>query len=81
MSLAPVLRVPPADGLVERLGTAHFDRPGNRWRMMLTTEQVDSVAYAFYLRRFSSSIAEANRFARGYSVKYLPDLRGHDDED
>jgi hypothetical protein len=39
--------------------TAHFDRPNNRWRMTLAKEQVEMVAYAFYLRA-SGSVAEAN---------------------
>ncbi|MFF9212900.1 MULTISPECIES: DUF6417 family protein [unclassified Streptomyces] len=72
-SLAPTLRVPPADGLVERVRTAYFDRPGNRWRMTLTTAQIDSVAYAFYLRALSGSVAEANWFAREYGVTYRVD--------
>ncbi|MFF9819411.1 DUF6417 family protein [Streptomyces sp. NPDC014006] len=67
-NLASVLRIPPAEGLVERVRTAYFDRPGNRWRMTLTTEQIDSVAYAFYLRALSGSVAEANWFAREYGV-------------
>ncbi|MGV9625420.1 DUF6417 family protein [Streptomyces sp. NPDC003487] len=69
-NVAPVLRVPPADGLVERVRTAYFDRPGNRWRMTLTTAQIDSVAYAFYLRALSGSVAEANWFAREYGVTF-----------
>ncbi|MFD5589426.1 DUF6417 family protein [Streptomyces sp. NPDC127063] len=72
-NLGPVLRVAPADGLVERVRTAYFDRPGNRWRMTLTTEQIDSVAYAFYLRALSGSVAEANWFARKYGVTYRVD--------
>ncbi|MGV9632434.1 DUF6417 family protein [Streptomyces sp. NPDC003487] len=69
-NLAPVLRVAPADGLVDRVRTAYFDRPGNRWRMTLTTAQIDSVAYAFYLRALSGSVAEANWFAREYGITY-----------
>ncbi|MGV9626524.1 DUF6417 family protein [Streptomyces sp. NPDC003487] len=71
--LGPVLRVVPADGLVERVRTAYFDRPGNRWRMTLTTAQIDSVAYAFYLHALRGSIAEANWFAREYGVIYQVD--------
>ncbi|MEV0982533.1 DUF6417 family protein [Streptomyces sp. NPDC049915] len=72
-NLAPVLRVAPADGLVERVRTAHFDRPGNRWRMTLTPEQIESIAYAFHLRALSGSVAEANWFAREYGVAYRMD--------
>ncbi|MFF9229282.1 DUF6417 family protein [Streptomyces sp. NPDC014820] len=72
-NLMPVLRVPPADGLVERVRTAYFDRPNNRWRMALTAEQIETVAYAFYLRALSGSVAEANRFARDYGVSYRLD--------
>ncbi|MFF9819403.1 DUF6417 family protein [Streptomyces sp. NPDC014006] len=68
-----VRRVAPADGLVERVRTAHFDRPGNRWRMTLTAEQIDSVAYAFHLRALSGSVAEANWLARDYGVTYRVD--------
>ncbi|MEV0982662.1 DUF6417 family protein [Streptomyces sp. NPDC049915] len=69
----PVLRVPPADGLVERVRTAYFDRPGSRWRMTLTVEQIDSVAYAFHLRALSGSVAEANWFVREYGVTHRAD--------
>ncbi|MEV0982615.1 DUF6417 family protein [Streptomyces sp. NPDC049915] len=72
-NLAPVLRVAPADGLVERVRTAHFDRPNNRWRMTLTPGQIDSVAYAFHLRALSGSVAEANWFAREYGITYRVD--------
>ncbi|MEU9072073.1 DUF6417 family protein [Streptomyces sp. NPDC048306] len=68
VSLAPVLRTPPADGLVERVRRAYFDRPHNRWQLALTSEQIESVAYAFYLRGVSGSVAEANAFARKYGV-------------
>ncbi|MEU3844111.1 DUF6417 family protein [Streptomyces sp. NPDC028635] len=72
-NLALDLRVPPADGLIERVHTAYFDRPGNRWRMTLTRAQTDSVAYAFYLRALTGSVVGANWFAREYGVTYRAD--------
>ncbi|MFI2207163.1 DUF6417 family protein [Streptomyces sp. NPDC020192] len=55
------LRVPPAEGLVERVRTASFDGPANRWSLCPTGEQRESVAYACYLRAVCGSVAEANR--------------------
>lgn len=72
-TLAPTLRVPPADGLAERVRNAYFDRPNNRWRLALTAPQMETVAYAFYLRAITGSVAEANRFAREYGVTYRVD--------
>lgn len=72
-ALAPTLRVPPTDGLVERVRNAYFDRPNNRWRLSLTPPQMETVAYAFYLRALTGSVAEANRFAREYGVTYRAD--------
>ncbi|MER6062361.1 DUF6417 family protein [Streptomyces sp. NPDC001792] len=68
LSIRRELRVPPADGLAERVRTAFYDRPNNRWTMCLTPEQIESVAYALHLRSISGSITEANRFARAYGV-------------
>ncbi|MEW2159857.1 DUF6417 family protein [Streptomyces sp. NPDC007189] len=62
------LRVPPAEGLVQRVRTAHVDRPGKLWSLRLMAEQIASVAYAFYLRTVGSSGTEANRFAREYGA-------------
>ncbi|WP_333492471.1 DUF6417 family protein [Streptomyces camelliae] len=62
------LRVPPAEGLLERVRTATFDGPANRWSLCLTEKQMESVAYAFYLRALCGSVAEAIRFAREYGV-------------
>ncbi|MEU6512391.1 DUF6417 family protein [Streptomyces sp. NPDC046942] len=62
------LRVAPVEGLVERVRTAVLDGPANRWSLCLTGEQMESVAYAFYLRAVCGSVAEANRFAREYDV-------------
>ncbi|MFC9931948.1 DUF6417 family protein [Streptomyces sp. NPDC127190] len=66
------LRVPPAAGLAERVRTACFDRVGKRWALCLDEAQVESVAYAFYLRSMCGSTAEANRFARQYGVVFSP---------
>ncbi|MGW2492340.1 DUF6417 family protein [Streptomyces sp. NPDC001606] len=66
------LRVLPAAGLAERVRTACFDRARNRWALCLDEEQVESVAYAFYLRSMCGSTAEANRFARQYGVVFSP---------
>ncbi|WP_067118579.1 DUF6417 family protein [Streptomyces yokosukanensis] len=68
------LRVPPADGLADRVCTAHFDRAGNRWSLCLDAEQIQSVAYALYLRSMGGSITEANRFAREYGVAFRMDV-------
>ncbi|WP_181139555.1 DUF6417 family protein [Streptomyces sp. Ru71] len=73
ISLSPTLRVPPADERVERVCTAYFDRPHNRWRLPLTTAQLESVAYAFHLRALTGSVAEANQFARDYGVAFRRD--------
>ncbi|MFD8393941.1 DUF6417 family protein [Streptomyces sp. NPDC059680] len=61
-------RVPPADGLDEKVRTAL--QPGNRWVLYLNEEQIASVAYAFYLYSVGGSVAEANRFAREYGVAF-----------
>ncbi|MFF7358350.1 DUF6417 family protein [Streptomyces filipinensis] len=65
------LRVPPAAGLAERVRTAR--QLGNLWLLHLSEEQIESAAYAFYLRSMSGSVAEANRFARQYRVAVRPD--------
>jgi hypothetical protein len=69
----PAWSVPPAEGLAERVRTALFDRSGNRWRLYLTREQIESAAYAFHLRALTGSVAEANRFAREYDIAYRTD--------
>ncbi|MGW0209779.1 DUF6417 family protein, partial [Streptomyces sp. NPDC003233] len=65
------LHVPPAEGLAERVRTAR--RLGNRWVLYLDEEQIESVAYALYLRSVGGSVAEANHFARQYGVTSRPD--------
>ncbi|MGW2426185.1 hypothetical protein ACWC0C_44500 [Streptomyces sp. NPDC001709] len=56
------LRVPPADGLDEKVRTAR--QLGSLWALYLNGEQIESVAYAFYLRSVGGSCVEANRFGR-----------------
>ncbi|MFD7056214.1 DUF6417 family protein [Streptomyces mirabilis] len=66
------LRVPPADGLAEQVRTASCDHGIKRWRLYLTPEQMESVAYGLWLHRMTGSAAEANRFGREYGVVYSP---------
>ncbi|MET7609279.1 DUF6417 family protein [Streptomyces avermitilis] len=73
LSLGTRLRLPPADGLIERVRTAYFDRPGNRWRLCLNTDQIESVAYGFYLRSLTGSDLEANTFRRDHGIVYRVD--------
>ncbi|MEU7337340.1 DUF6417 family protein [Streptomyces sp. NPDC007074] len=70
--LADRLRLPPAEGLAERVRTASCDHGIKRWRLHLTEEQIASVAYGFWLHRMTGSAAEANRFLREYGAAYLP---------
>ncbi|MFE5141319.1 DUF6417 family protein [Streptomyces fagopyri] len=70
--LADRLRLPPAEGLAERVRTASCDHGIKRWRLYLTEEQTASVAYGFWLHRMTGSAAEANRFLREYGATYLP---------
>ncbi|WP_433455474.1 DUF6417 family protein [Streptomyces sp. CA-142005] len=64
------LHLPPAEGLAERVRTAR--QLGNRWVLHLDEEQIESVAYALYLRSLGGSVADANRFARQYGVAFRP---------
>ncbi|MFE1986228.1 DUF6417 family protein [Streptomyces mirabilis] len=64
------LRVPPADGLAEQVRSASCDHGIKRWRLYLTSEQMESVAYGLWLHRMTGSAAEANRFAREYGVEH-----------
>ncbi|MFE2473101.1 DUF6417 family protein [Streptomyces mirabilis] len=66
------LRVPPAEGLAEQVRTASCDHGIKRWRLYLTPEQMESVAYGLWLHRMTGSAAEANRFGREYGVVYSP---------
>lgn len=72
--LAGRLRVPPADGLAEEVRTASCDHGIKRWRLHLTREQIESVAYGLWLHRMTGSAAEANRFGREYGVIHRPGL-------
>ncbi|MFD1277852.1 DUF6417 family protein [Streptomyces kaempferi] len=74
--LASQLQVPPADGLAEQVRAASCDYGIKRWRLHLTPEQIESVAYGFWLHRLTGSAAEANRFSR--VRRHLPpaDQRG-----
>ncbi|MGW7824854.1 DUF6417 family protein [Streptomyces puniciscabiei] len=65
------LHLPPAEDLAERVRTAR--QLGNRWVLYLDEEQIESVAYALYLRSVGGSVAEANHFARQYGVTFRPD--------
>ncbi|MFD7053210.1 DUF6417 family protein [Streptomyces mirabilis] len=72
VGLADQLRVPPVDGLAEQVRTASCDHGIKRWRLHLTSEQMESVAYGLWLHRMTGSAAEANRFGREYGVVYSP---------
>jgi hypothetical protein len=76
VGLGARLRVPPAEGLTQRVWAAYFDHPANRWRLCLTRQQIESVAYAFYLRSLTGSDLEANSFARDHGVTYRADAAG-----
>ncbi|MFI5877086.1 DUF6417 family protein [Streptomyces sp. NPDC051445] len=72
VALADRLRVPPADGLAERVRTARRDAAANRHVLYLSAEQMECVAYAFWLHRMSRSALEANRFTRDYGITHHP---------
>ncbi|WP_405933631.1 DUF6417 family protein [Streptomyces sp. NBC_00827] len=72
VQLAGRPRVPPADGLVEEVRAASCDHGIKRWRLYLTQEQIESVAYGLWLHRMTGSAAEANRFGREYGVVHHP---------
>ncbi|MEU4932551.1 DUF6417 family protein [Streptomyces yokosukanensis] len=42
----------------------------NLWSLRLGAGQVESVAYAFYLRSMGGCATEANRFAREYGLAF-----------
>jgi hypothetical protein len=73
VGLTGQLRVPSADGLGEQVCTASCDHGIKRWRLYLTPEQMESVAYGLWLHRMTGSAAEANRFGREYGVVYSPE--------
>ncbi|MEU4878325.1 DUF6417 family protein [Streptomyces sp. NPDC021608] len=72
VSVADQLRVPPADGLAGRVRGARREPGTNRHVLYLSPEQMESVAYGFWLHRMSGSALEANRFARDYHVAHDP---------
>ncbi|MEH0557326.1 DUF6417 family protein [Streptomyces sp. B21-101] len=72
VALADRLRRPPADGLAERVHTARRDPAVNRHVLHFSPEQMECVAYAFWLHRMSRSALEANRFARDYGITHHP---------
>ncbi|MFC4506082.1 MULTISPECIES: DUF6417 family protein [Streptomyces] len=73
VGLAGELASPPAPGLAERVRTAVHDRGAGRWRLHLTQEQMESVAYGFWLHQMTGSAGEANRFGRAYGVLHQPE--------
>ncbi|MEU3611557.1 DUF6417 family protein [Streptomyces sp. NPDC006872] len=73
VSLADQLRTPLAEGLAAQTRTAVHDAGAGRWRLSLTTEQMESMAYGFWLHKMTGSSGEANRFSRAYGVLHQPD--------
>ncbi|MFG2284050.1 DUF6417 family protein [Streptomyces asoensis] len=73
LALADRLRRPSAAGLAEQVHTARRDRLVNRYVLHLSPEQMECVAYAFWLHSMSRSALEANRFTRDYGITYHPD--------
>ncbi|MFF1443382.1 DUF6417 family protein [Streptomyces sp. NPDC058295] len=72
VALADRLRVPPTDGLAEWVHTARRDPVVKRYVLHLSAEQMECVAYAFWLHRMSRSALEANRFTRDYGITHKP---------
>ncbi|MFI5825041.1 DUF6417 family protein [Streptomyces rishiriensis] len=72
VALTGQLRVAPAEGLAERVRGARREAGTNRHVLYLSPEQMESVAYGFWLHRMSGSALEANRFARDYNVAHDP---------
>ncbi|MFF2519019.1 DUF6417 family protein [Streptomyces sp. NPDC058086] len=72
VGLTGQLQVPPVDGLAEQVRSASCDHGIKRWRLYLTLEQMESVAYGLWLHRMTGSAAEANRFGREYGVVHSP---------
>jgi hypothetical protein len=72
VGLTGQLRVPPAGGLAEQVRSASCDHGIKRWRLYLTQDQMESVAYGLWLHRMTGSAAEANRFGREYGVVHDP---------
>ena len=72
LGLAGQLRVPAAAGLAEQARTARCDHGARRWLLYLTPEQMESVAYGFWLHRMTGSAMEANHFTRDYGITHHP---------
>ncbi|WP_256917444.1 DUF6417 family protein [Streptomyces hilarionis] len=72
VALADQLRVPPVDGLAERVRGARREPGTNRYVLYLSREQMESVAYGFWLHKMTGSALEANRFARDYNLDHHP---------
>ncbi|MFF1548074.1 DUF6417 family protein [Streptomyces sp. NPDC058291] len=70
VALTGRLRVPPAEGLAERVRGARREAGTNRHVVYLSQEQMTSVAYGFWLHKMSGSAFEANRFARDYGIAH-----------
>ncbi|WP_371601195.1 DUF6417 family protein [Streptomyces sp. NBC_00564] len=75
VQLAGQLRVPPAEGLAGHVRMARCDHGIKRWRLYLTREQIESVAYGLWLHRMTGAAGEANRFGREYGIVYRPGLQ------
>ncbi|WP_328834600.1 DUF6417 family protein [Streptomyces europaeiscabiei] len=72
VSLSGQLRVPLAEGLREQVRTARCDHGARRWLLHLTQEQMELVAYGFWLHRMTGSAVEANHFSRDYGITHHP---------
>ncbi|MFI6245171.1 DUF6417 family protein [Streptomyces sp. NPDC051016] len=69
-------KVPSAQGLAELVRDAVYDRAAGRWRLHLTTAQLESVAYALWLRQVTGSAGEARRFTRDYGIEPVAPRNG-----
>ncbi|MDX3697363.1 DUF6417 family protein [Streptomyces europaeiscabiei] len=58
--------------MAEQARTARCDHGARRWLLYLTPEQMESVAYGFWLHRMTGSAMEANHFARDYGSTHRP---------
>ncbi|MFI9569103.1 DUF6417 family protein [Streptomyces rishiriensis] len=72
VALAGRLRVPPADGLDERVREARREPGASRHVLYLSQDQMESVVYGSWLDKMSGSALEANRVACDYGVANQP---------
>lgn len=72
LGLADRLQYPPAAGLDKAVCTARFRKEANRWLLHVTSEQIASIAYAFYLEGHWGHVTAANRFCRNYGIMHRP---------